>query len=51
MLGTGPASFRHFAEALSRINGDSVVVVMGGQDNLKAANESLGQPLDIKRVL
>ena len=51
VLSTTVADFRAFADTLTRMNGRSLIVVMGHPEKLQAASETLDEPMEIVRVL
>jgi hypothetical protein len=51
LLATTPANFRAFAEVLARVNEQGLVVVLGSQEAITAANEARGGWLQVQKVL
>ena len=51
VLGTTPADFRHFADAVEAVRDHGHVVVLGAADGIDAANEELTPPLRVTKVL
>jgi Zn-dependent M16 (insulinase) family peptidase len=51
ILSTTIEDFRTFGQTLSGVNGQAVIVVMGGPEGLQAANETLDERMELTRVL
>jgi Zn-dependent M16 (insulinase) family peptidase len=51
LLATTPAHFRAFAEILAQVNQRGLVVVLGSQEAIDAANQSGGGWLQVQKVL
>ena len=51
LLSTTPADFRAFADVLAQVNEQGLVVVLGSQENIEAANSERADWLQVKKVL
>ncbi len=51
LLSTTAADFRNFAQVLAAVNEQGLVVVLGSQENIEAANKDRGEWLAVQKVL